>query len=101
MVDDENLARWSGNSYRLSATSQLHIISACRVCDGKPEHDPSLSTYNQQYLALKAMGIGNPDPRQQFIDDLIYKIKNIRKSKDDMIIIGMDANSDINTDRTG
>jgi hypothetical protein len=101
ILDDDKLARWSCNSYRLSPTSKPHIISAYRVCDGKPEHDRSLSTYNQQYMALKSMGVTNPDPRQQFINDLTTKIKQIQTSKHDYIIIGMDANSVINTDKHG
>jgi hypothetical protein len=101
ILDEDNLARWSGNSYRLSTTSKLHIISAYRVCEGKPEQDRSLSSYNQQYMGLKTKGIDNPDPRQQFISDLIITIKKLKNSENDKIIIGLDANADINTDKNG
>jgi hypothetical protein len=101
ILDTEQLGRWTGNSYRLSPISKMHIITAYRVCESRAYEDKSLSTYNQQYVGLQTKGIKNPDPRQQIIDDLIILIKSLTKNKDDYLMLGIDANAYIQTDKKG
>jgi hypothetical protein len=101
ILDPEQLGRWTGNSYRLSPDSKLHVMTAYRVCDSKAEYDTSLSTFNQQYIGLQNKGYTNPNPRQQIIDDLIIQIKKLTKSEKDYLMIGIDANADITIDKKG
>jgi hypothetical protein len=101
ITDSEELGRWTGNSYRLSNNSKLHIITAYRVCDGQAEANSSLTAYNQQFIGIQAKGIKNPNPRQQIIDDPILQIKQLTKTTNDYIMIGIDANAEINNDKRG
>jgi hypothetical protein len=101
IIDKSDMGRWTGNTYRVHENNKLHIISAYRVCESKPSEDKSLSTYNQQYTALLAKGHKTPDPRQQVIEDLIVEINLLLKNNNDYLMIGMDANADIHSDKKG
>jgi hypothetical protein len=101
IMDDDGMGRWSGTTYRVHNNRQLHMMSAYRVCASRAQVDISLSTYNQQYVALQVKGIINTDPRQQIIDDLIIKIKSLLRNNNDYIILGIDANANIHADKRG
>jgi hypothetical protein len=101
ITDVSNMARWSGATYRLSPVKKLHMISAYRPCKASIDEKNSLATYTQQYYKLLEDGIQNPDPREQFIEDLLKQIKLRNRTTDDYLIIGLDANEAINNENNG
>jgi hypothetical protein len=56
IYDDFRLGRWIGNTYRVSTTKKLHVVSAYRVCESNPSAKSSLSTAAQQHTMLVARG---------------------------------------------
>jgi hypothetical protein len=93
--------RWVGNTYRLSATKQLHIVSAYRVCEQSPNATNSLSTSTQQYTMLTARGIEQLNPRQQFVDDFISQFQEMCDNSDNYFILALDANATLGQDKEG
>jgi len=51
----------------------------------------SNNTYNQQYRLLHQQGCQNPDPRSQFLDDLIKQTK-IWQAQHKAVLICINAN---------
>jgi hypothetical protein len=93
LYDTANMGRWTGASYTLSDSSQLHIITAYRVCETKIKSAKSLSAYAQQYAALKSKGFDQPDPRQQMLLDLNAFIKTLQITESDYFMLAIDANN--------
>jgi hypothetical protein len=99
--DMAKLARWSGATYRLSPTKQLHMISAYRPCKTKITEKNSMASYTQQYYKLLQEGYLDPEPRRQFVTDLISQIQLLSKSEDDYIIVALDANEAMYSKKNG
>jgi hypothetical protein len=95
IYDNSNLGRWCGTTLRLNKHQRLHIINAYRVCSAKITANNSLSTYSQQYHMLLKKGKINPNPRNEFLKDFTTFIKQLLEKKDDLILIGIDANESL------
>lgn len=75
--DSWNMGRWCGHKLQMSNDQHLFIITAYRVCKGSVAsvNSSTTSSCRQQYMIMRENGILSPNPRQQFITDLI-KLKN-------------------------
>jgi len=74
------------------------IVSAYQVC--KQEFDSTTNTATaEQTCLLLQNGATNPNPRQQFITDLIKQVKEwCQQGKE--VLIGMDANEDVDNTKS-
>lgn len=98
--DFRNMGRWCGIKLRLKGARHLYLITAYRVCKQSSAHIGPETTYRQQELMLALEGFGNPDPRRQFILDLIKCVKQWQSPVDDALIT-MDANEQIGDSQYG
>ena len=101
--DPHSMGRWSGTQYRLQEGKTMYVISAYRACiTQRKDLAQSNSTYAQQYFMIqKQRKISLPDPRLQFIIDLTSFIKSLRAKTTDIIILMLDANEVLGTDKQG
>jgi len=91
---DELLGRWSYLEFVGQRGMRLIIVSAYRVCPQPFDATTTTSTVQQTRLLLR-QGVSNPNPRKQFISDLILQVREWR-SQNKEVLIGLDANE--NTD---
>jgi hypothetical protein len=101
IYDDFRLGRWIGNTYRVSPTKRLHVITAYRVCESTPTVRSSMATATQKHTLLMARGIDNPNPRKQFVNGFIHQFQETCDDINNYLIISMDANSTMGQDRDG
>lgn len=87
--DFRKMGRWSGFKLRLKHDRYLVVISAYRVC---PNTATGVETaHRQQDFMLSMEGMINPDPRRQFILDMIQCIQDLQSPMLD-VILSLDAN---------
>jgi hypothetical protein len=101
IYEKNNMGRWSGTQYQLGNGYYLNVISAYRVCKQTVNTSNSLSTYTQQHFLLKNKGIENPNPREQFIDDIISQFQEECKSVKHMVMFALDANEALGENASG
>jgi hypothetical protein len=101
IYDDFRLGRWIGNSYRVSPTKKLLVVTAYRVCELNLKATNSLSTATHQHTMLLARGIDNPQPRKQFIEDFIIQFQPFCDDIDNYFMLSLDANSTVGHDKEG
>jgi len=53
-----------------------------------------MTYHDQQYRLLLEAGYANPNPREQFLDDIILQIQNWRAQRK-AVLVCMDANDDV------
>ncbi len=70
------------------------VVSAYRPCPQQFDATANTVTAQQTRLLLQ-QGVTNPNPRQQFIEDLIKQVKEWRQQHKE-VLIGMDANESLN-----
>jgi len=90
---DELLGRWSYLELVGQQGKHIMLLSAYRVCT--QQFDATANTVTaQQTRLLQQQGIKTPNPKKQFVTNLIALIKTwIHAGKD--ILLGMDANEDV------
>jgi hypothetical protein len=98
LVDPDNMGRWIGTTYRVSEKNRLHILTGYRVCANTIKANTSMSTYSQQYTMMLNRGIKKPDPRKQFLIDIVKFIKNLELTENDYLLITLDANNSNDND---
>jgi len=95
---DDILGRWSYLEMVGQDNKRVIIASAYRVCPQEFDATANTSTAQQTRL-LQQHGIPTPNPRQQFITDLIQQIKKwCLQNKE--ILICMDANEDVSNPKS-
>ena len=102
--DPHHMGRWTGTKYILQQNRHLYVLSAYRACrnSSSPQNlANSNSTYAQQYYSLKEKGTDTPQPRKQFVEDIIQYIHALHLQPDDMLILLMDANEQIGMEQSG
>jgi len=90
---DEPLGRWSYLELAGQHGMRLIVVSAYRVCP-QPFDATTTTVTAQQTRILLQQGVPNPNPREQFITDLIQQITTWRQHHKE-VLIGMDANENI------
>jgi len=89
--DESGLGRWSYIKLQGKEDKRYIILSGYRVCENQQVDMGSNNTYNQQYRLLHQKGHRNPDPRTQFVNDLIQVINKWR-AQQKAVLICIDAN---------
>ena len=89
--DKTGLGRWSVIIVKGKGTNKVAIITAYRVGTKSHKSTGAKTATPQQWTVLRAKGVSNPNPRQQFIDDLTEVIKELQ-TNDHEIVLGLDAN---------
>jgi len=89
--DNTGLGRWSFIEMQGRANQRYIILSGYRVGENQQIDMGSNNTFNQQYRILHQQGQQNPEPRTQFIDDLIRQV-NTWRGQNKAVLICIDAN---------
>ncbi len=95
--DTTGLGRWTFARFGGQGRQCLSVFMAYRVCQqSRPGPD---TVFQQQYLLLRETSNKiKIDPRQQILTDLAEAIM-VQASKGDAIVVGIDANAEISTDK--
>jgi len=92
--DASGLGRWSFIELQGKEDYRYIILSGYRICENQTVDPGSNNTFNQQYRLLHYQGNRNPDPRAQFVDNLITLIQKWR-SHHKAVLICIDANENV------
>ena len=90
-VDPSGQGRWSYVILSGRATDVM-FISAYRVCQKASAKVGPLTSFAQQWTMSRVAGKARPDPRKDFITDLIHFVKEQRNDRQLVVSILMDAN---------
>jgi len=90
---DELLGRWSYLEFVGQGDKRLIVASAYRVCP-QPFDATSMTATAQQTRLLLQHGVPQPNPRQQFVTDIISQVRQWRDQKKE-VLLGMDANENV------
>jgi hypothetical protein len=91
LQDSRQMGRWCGIKMRLKHDQHLHIILAYRVCDQNLGQVGVETAFSQQHFLLSLANVTTPNPRNQFMDDLIISVKKWQATGDEILIM-LDAN---------
>jgi len=94
--DASGLGRWSFIELQGKEDYRYIILSGYRVCENQTVDPGSNNTFNQQYRLLHYQGQRNPDPRAQFIEDIITLIQEWQ-SQHKAVLICINANENFQT----
>ncbi len=94
--DPSGLGRWSYITMIGKGQVKNTFVSAYRVCLQRPDSSRD-TAYAQQYRLLLLKGIQQPNPRQQFFDDLTLQLTEWRQDPEHGVFIGIDANESLRT----
>jgi len=90
---DAALGRWSYLEFVGRSDKRVIVVSAYRVCPQQFDATAMTVTVQQTRILLQ-QGVKQPNPRQQFITDLINQIRQWRMQNKE-VLIGMDANENV------
>jgi len=96
--NDEPLGRWSYLEFVGQHGMRLILVSAYRVCP-QTFDATTITVTAQQTRILLQQGVRNPNPRKQFITDLVTQITSWRQQNKE-VLIGLDANERIDDPRS-
>jgi len=91
--DSHGLGRWSYLEFEGRDARRIIIVSGYRSCN-QPTRLGASTFHDQQYRLLVERGHPRPDPRLQFLDDIIQQIRVWRHQKK-AVLLCMDANDDV------
>jgi len=91
--DSHGLGRWSHIEFEGRDGRRIVVVSAYRSCSQQTRLGSGMY-HDQQYRLLLSAHNPRPDPRLQFIDDLIVQIRQWRHQHQ-AVLICMDANDDV------
>jgi len=89
--DTKGLGRWSFIELQGKDDQHYIVLLGYRVGDNQTVDLGSNNTYNQQFRILHQQGEPSPDPRTQFLDDLIHQIQ-VWQEQHKAVLICIDAN---------
>ena len=95
-VGSDDLGRWAWQELRLDGARSLFIVTAYRPCP-RSNNSKFTTTWDQQHRGLLRRNITDPDPRQQFIDDLTKFLRRLEQNGHE-IILGVDFNDPHDSD---
>jgi hypothetical protein len=91
-VDPSGQGQWSYITISGKDAPDIMFISGHRVCQKAGSKAGPLTSYAQQWTMSHVAGNQSPDPRNDFISDLIHFVKEQRSLKPIAININLDAN---------
>ncbi len=100
-VDPSGQGRWSYVTMSGRDAPDIMFISAYRVCQKAGSKAGPLTSYAQQWTMSHVAGNPTPDPRNDFITDLVQFVKDQRKLKPLAININLDANESMGDEAAG
>jgi hypothetical protein len=78
----------------------LIIITACRMCEGNVSTSGASAAFHQQWNILRRTGHPAPNPRKQFVTDLITQIEKWQRAGAD-VVLGGDFNERLGDTQKG
>jgi len=90
---DNTLGCWSFLELEGKTVKRFIFITGYRPCSQPPKLGANMC-YDQQYRLLTKLGHFNPDPPNQFIEDLLIQIKEWHR-QGKAVLISLDANKDV------
>ena len=93
--------RWSYVTISGRDAPNILFISAYRVCQKARSKAGPLTSYAQQWTMSHIAGNPNPDPRNDFISDLIQFVQEKRRLTPLAVNITLDANEHMGEEATG
>ena len=100
-VDPSGQGRWSYVTISGRDAPDILFISAYRVCQKAGSKAGPLTSYAQQWTMAHVSGNKHPDPRKDFIKDLIQFVKDKLRTKPFAININLDANERLGDEADG
>ena len=100
-VDPTGQGRWSYVIISGRDAPDIIFISAYRVCQKARSKAGPLTSYAQQWTMSRIAGNPNPDPRNDFISDLIHFVQEKRRLTPLAVNITLDANEHMGEEATG
>jgi hypothetical protein len=100
-VDPSGQGRWSYITISGRDTPDMMFILAHRVCQKASSKAGPLTSYTQQWTMSHVACNKSPDPRNDFISDLIQFVKEERILKPVAINVNLDANECMGEDAEG
>jgi hypothetical protein len=91
-VDPSGQGRWSCITISGKDAPDIMFMSGCRVCQKAGSKAGPLTSHAQQWTMSHVAGKQSPDPRNDFISDLIHFVKEQRSLKPIAINVNLDAN---------
>ena len=99
IIDPTGLGRWNGVTLRGPDSGLTTIITGYRVCAGSKKSSSLGSAYSREHDFLKSRNNSPSHPRRAFRNDLKAAITDLQ-SKEHSIILMLDANATLESDRT-
>jgi len=91
--DPTNMGRWSYIELEGKEARRIVIVTGYRSCSQQTRLGSS-TFHDQQYRIMLHNGNLTPDPRTQFIDDIIQQIREWRQQKK-AVLVCLDANENV------
>jgi hypothetical protein len=98
--DPHGLGRWSFIQLTAKDGKSLVVVTAYRVCNANIGTSGASTAFHQQWNLLRQKGILIPNPRKQFIKDLIIEVNKWKSAGAD-IILGGDFNERLGDTQDG
>ena len=98
LQDPTGLGRWCGMTFEGKGTSFMSVLTAYRVCEGSITNASIGRAHHREYEYFRSKGENAPQPRTRFLQDLEQYILQLQ-AQDHAILLMMDANSDMDTDK--
>ncbi len=97
--DVTGLGHWSFIELQGKNDKHYILLSGYQVCENQCIDLGSNNTYNQQYRLLHQQGHCSPDPRTQFLDDIIPLINEWHRQRK-AVLVCLDANENPQTTKS-
>jgi hypothetical protein len=98
--DPHGLGRWSFIRLYGQGGTSLVVVTAYRVCNASIGSSGLSTAFHQQWHLLRTAGDLNPNPRKQFITDLIIEIQKW-KAEGAEVLLGGDFNDELGSTQDG
>ena len=86
-VITDDLGRWTGFELLGRDGKSLVVLCAYQVCQ-KGGRQGTFTAFSQQITILRRRGIDRPNPRRQFVTDLISLLEPYVLKKADILLLG-------------
>jgi len=93
MQDPHSMGQWSSIKFEGRNECWIVIATGYRLCNQQSQLGSS-TFHNQQYQILLKKGIAQPNPQEQFFDDLITQVNQWHQSWK-AVLFCLDANNDV------
>ena len=96
-TESDDLGRWCTATFAGANNTSFTIYSAYNVVKATLDKVGTATVFAQQWRLLRLAGVQQPDPRRQFITDLLADLQRRRRNDEHVLLIG-DFNEQIGDD---